>query len=69
MVRPQPDYPLRARVAGRTFRDMASTPYFEFKHLSIAERHQLVEDLWDSIAQDANAETLAAYRRGERALR
>lgn len=37
---------------------MASHPHFEFRHLSIAERLQLVEDLWDSIAQDANAETL-----------
>jgi putative addiction module component (TIGR02574 family) len=37
---------------------MASNPRFDFRELSIAERLQLVEDLWDSIAQDANAESL-----------
>jgi putative addiction module component (TIGR02574 family) len=37
---------------------MASNPRFDFRHLSVAERLQLVEDLWDSIAQDANAESL-----------
>jgi putative addiction module component (TIGR02574 family) len=37
---------------------MANNPRFDFRELSIAERLQLVEDLWDSIAQDANAESL-----------
>lgn len=29
-------------------------PAFDYRHLSIDERLQLVEDIWDSIAQDAN---------------
>jgi putative addiction module component (TIGR02574 family) len=33
---------------------MASSPAFDYRHLSIAERLQLVEDIWDSIAQDAD---------------
>lgn len=37
---------------------MATNPAFDFKQLSIAERLQLVEDLWDSIAQEADADTL-----------
>lgn len=37
---------------------MASDPTLDFRHLSIAERLQLVEDLWDSIAQEADANTL-----------
>jgi putative addiction module component (TIGR02574 family) len=36
---------------------MSSNPAFDFRHLSIAERLQLVEDLWDSIAQEADADT------------
>jgi putative addiction module component (TIGR02574 family) len=37
---------------------MAGSSPFDFRHLSIAERLQLVEDLWDSIAQEADAATL-----------
>ena len=37
---------------------MASSPAFDYRKLSIAERLQLVEDIWDSIAQDADAESL-----------
>ena len=29
-------------------------PAFDYRHLSLDERLQLVEDIWDSIAQDAN---------------
>ena len=29
-------------------------PAFDYRHLSIDERLQLVEDIWDSIAQEAN---------------
>lgn len=46
---------------------MATNPRFDFRHLSIAERLQLVEDLWDSIAQDANAESLPVTEK-EKAL-
>ena len=38
-----------------------ASPAFDFealRHLSVAERLQLVEDLWDSIAQDAPDEAL-----------
>jgi putative addiction module component (TIGR02574 family) len=31
---------------------------FDFQHLSIAERLQLVEDLWDSIAREATTASL-----------
>jgi putative addiction module component (TIGR02574 family) len=37
---------------------MASKPVFDFRSLPIPERLQLVEDIWDSIAQDATVETL-----------
>lgn len=37
---------------------MASHPAFDYSHLTIAERLQLVEELWDSIAADADAEAL-----------
>jgi len=37
---------------------MASRPTFDYSHLTIAERLQLVEELWDSIAADADAEVL-----------
>jgi putative addiction module component (TIGR02574 family) len=30
-------------------------PAFDFRQLPLAERVQLVEDIWDSIAQEANA--------------
>jgi len=37
---------------------MSLDPAFDYRGLSIAERLQLVEDLWDSIAEEADAETL-----------
>lgn len=37
---------------------MAADRAFDFRRLSIPERLQLVEDIWDSIAQDASPETL-----------
>ena len=37
---------------------MPSDPAFDYRQLSIAERLELVEDLWDSIAQEAGTETL-----------
>lgn len=30
-------------------------PAFDYRKLSVAERLQLVEDIWDSIAQDTGA--------------
>ncbi len=33
-------------------------PVFDYRHLTVAERLQLVEDIWDSIAQDAPASQL-----------
>jgi putative addiction module component (TIGR02574 family) len=35
---------------------MPSSDKFDFSHLSVAERILLVEQLWDSIAADAQAE-------------
>jgi putative addiction module component (TIGR02574 family) len=32
-----------------------SEPAFDYRHLSLAERLQLVEDIWDSIAEEARA--------------
>ena len=49
-----------AAAAVRRFLRMAS-PAFDFealRRLSVAERLQLVEDLWDSIAQDSPDEAL-----------
>lgn len=37
---------------------MAKKPAFQFAHLSLPERLQLVEDLWDSIAEEADGSTL-----------
>lgn len=37
---------------------MAADPAFDFRRLSIAERLELVEDIWDSIAADADGEVL-----------
>jgi putative addiction module component (TIGR02574 family) len=34
-----------------------SEPAFDYRRLSIAERLHLVEDIWDSIAEDADAES------------
>jgi putative addiction module component (TIGR02574 family) len=33
-------------------------PAFDYRQLTVAERLQLVEDIWDSIAQDAPARQL-----------
>ena len=54
------DARLWATAAGLRFPLMAS-PAFDFealRRLSIAERLQLVEDLWDSIAQDSPDEAM-----------
>ena len=51
---------LRGTAAGQRLSRMA-TPAFDFealRRLSVAERLQLVEDLWDSIARDAPDEAL-----------
>ena len=37
---------------------MTANPAFDYRRLSIAERLQLVADIWDSIAADADAESL-----------
>ena len=37
---------------------MASDPAFDFRRLSIPERLELVEDIWDSIAEDATPDAL-----------
>lgn len=37
---------------------MTSEPTFDYRSLSVAERLQLVEDIWDSIAADADLDTL-----------
>jgi len=37
---------------------MVSYPAFDYAHLAIAERLKLVEELWVSIASDADAEAL-----------
>lgn len=46
---------------------MSIDPSFDYRQLSVAERLQLVEEIWDSIAADADAETLPLTE-GERAL-
>jgi putative addiction module component (TIGR02574 family) len=35
-----------------------SKPAFDYRRLSIAERLELVGDIWDSIAEDADASSL-----------
>ena len=45
---------------------MASHPAFDYSHLTIAERLQLVEELWDSIAADADAQTAHGSRTSQR---
>jgi putative addiction module component (TIGR02574 family) len=35
-----------------------ANPAFDFRRLTIAERLQLVGDIWDSIAEDADADSL-----------
>ena len=37
---------------------MTSEPAFDYRRLSVAERLQLVEDIWDSIADDADLGSL-----------
>ena len=37
---------------------MATDPSFDYRGLSIPERLQLVEDIWDSIAEDADGASL-----------
>ena len=37
---------------------MSSRPAVDYSDLTVAERLQLVEDIWDSIAVDADAESL-----------
>jgi len=37
---------------------MTPDPAFDYRKLSIAERLQLVEDIWDSIAAEADLATL-----------
>jgi putative addiction module component (TIGR02574 family) len=37
---------------------MATHPAFDYRRLTIAERLQLVEDIWDSITADATPESL-----------
>ncbi|MGQ0649696.1 MAG: addiction module protein [Gemmatimonadaceae bacterium] len=37
---------------------MSADAAFDYRRLTIAERLQLVEDIWDSIAEDADAATL-----------
>jgi len=37
---------------------MTANPAFDYRRLSIAERLLLVADIWDSIAADADAESL-----------
>jgi len=40
-------------------------PKVDYRKLSIPERLDLVEDIWDSIAQDAQALALTAEERAE----
>lgn len=42
-----------------------SSPSPDFSHLSIPERLQLVEDIWDSIARDAQPPPLTPAERAE----
>ncbi|MEO6444027.1 MAG: addiction module protein [Gemmatimonadaceae bacterium] len=37
---------------------MASDPTFDYSHLTVAERLWWAEELWDSIASDADAEAM-----------
>lgn len=37
---------------------MSADAAFDYRRLTISERLQLVEDIWDSIAEDADATTL-----------
>lgn len=44
---------------------MPSVAVADLLHLSVAERLQLVEDLWDSIAREAESFSLSAEQRQE----
>ena len=44
---------------------MSSIALADLLHLSEAERLQLVEDLWDSIASESESFTLSAEQRSE----
>jgi putative addiction module component (TIGR02574 family) len=44
---------------------MATDPLREIRRLSVAERIQLVEDLWDSIAEDTEMLPLTEEQRAE----
>jgi putative addiction module component (TIGR02574 family) len=44
---------------------MATDPLSEIRKLSIAERIQIVEDIWDSIAADTDALPLTEDQRSE----
>ncbi|MCH8937561.1 MAG: addiction module protein [Gemmatimonadetes bacterium] len=44
---------------------MSASPYFDFSHLSPAERIQLAEDLWDSIAPTTEDLPLTEAQRAE----
>ena len=44
---------------------MANVPIEDLLKLSVAERIQLVEDLWDSIAADADAFPLTEAQKAE----
>ncbi len=42
---------------------MSSDPAFDYRHLSVAERLELVEQIWDSIAADADTLPLSESER------
>jgi putative addiction module component (TIGR02574 family) len=44
---------------------MATDPLHEIRKLPVAERIQLVEDLWDSIAEDTDVLPLTAEQEAE----
>jgi len=53
-----PGPPLASLSPWSDLTGMATHPAFDYHHLSIAERLQLVEDMWDSIAAEADRDTL-----------
>jgi putative addiction module component (TIGR02574 family) len=44
---------------------MAPIPFSELRKLTVAERIQLAQDLWDSIAEDADALPVTAEQQAE----
>ncbi len=54
----EPNVRLAAADARHELSSMASSPDFDYRRLPIPDRLQLVEDIWDSIAQDAATENL-----------